>query len=79
MTQPRPFFAMPPEPPPGAVITWSQQFDLGGTIYTFVAIHIAGHGWYVSDSSEMAYSWDQLHTYLVRGASVFAVTGWGQL
>lgn len=79
MTQPSPVFLMPPEPPPGAVIAWSQQFTAGGTVYTFVAIHIAGHGWYVSDASEMAYNWGQLHTYLVRGAAISIVTGWGNL
>jgi hypothetical protein len=69
---------LPPEPPPGSVISWQQQFAIGGPVFTYVAVHIAGRGWYVTDESETAYSWPLLIQWLIGTATVFVVTSWGQ-
>lgn len=71
--------AIPAEPAPGTVIGWQQQFAPDGPVYTYVAIHIAGRGWFVSDDSEAPYTWAQLCVYLIRQSPVSAVTGWGPL
>lgn len=42
--------ALPPEPEPGAVITFTVQYEPDGTVYTFVASRLAGYGWALSGS-----------------------------
>lgn len=70
---------LPPEPPPGTVISWQQQFAPGGPVYTYVAVHVAGRGWFVSNDSEAPYSWPELFFWLIGQAPVFAATGWAAL
>jgi len=70
---------LPPEPPPGTVIGWQQQYAPGGPVYTYAAVSIAGRGWYVSDASETPYSWAELFYWLIGTAPVCAATGWAVL
>lgn len=70
---------LPPEPPPGTVISWQQQYAQDGPTYTYVAVHIAWRGWYVSDQSETPYSWGELFYWLIGQAQVWTVTSWRPL
>lgn len=68
-----------PEPPPGSVVSWQARFTPDGAIYSYVAIHVAGLGWFASDANECAYSWAGLCTYLIGLAPIHIVTSWGVL
>lgn len=68
-----------PEPPPGTIISWAQQFTVDGAPYTYVAVHIAYRGWFVSNDSETPYSWAELFFWLIGPAQVFVATGWRPL
>lgn len=70
---------LPPEPPPGSVITWQQQFAHGGPVYTYAAVHIAWRGWYVTNESETPYTWPDLFFWLIGVAAVFVAVAWSQL
>jgi len=70
---------LPPEPPPGSVICWQQQFTAGGAIYTYAAVHVAWRGWFVTNDNEMPYSWPALFYWLIGLAAVFVAVAWGQL
>ena len=67
---------LPPEPPPGTVISWQQQFAPDGPVYSYVAVSVAFRGWYVSDASETPYTWAELFYWLIGTAPVFAATSW---
>jgi hypothetical protein len=71
--------SLPPEPAPGSVITWQQQFTPQGLVYTFAAVHAAPRRWYVSNDSETPYAWPELFYWLIGTAPVFAAASWTEL
>ena len=70
---------LPYEPPPGTVIAWQQRFAPDGPVYSYVAVSVAGRGWYVSDDSETPYTWPELFYWLIGTAPVFCAVGWWPL
>ena len=69
---------LPPEPPPGTVISWQQQYTPDGPVYTYAAVSVASC-WYVSDASETPYTWAELFYWLIGTAPVFAAASWWPL
>ena len=73
---------LPPEPPPGTVITWQQQFAPDGPVYTYAAVSVPFRGWYASDASdasETPYTWAELFYWLIGDAPVYAAASWWPL
>lgn len=53
------------EPGPGHVIRWQQQLNPGGKIYDFIALHVAGRGWYTTALNQWhPVSWPQLREFI---------------
>lgn len=64
------------EPPPGCIITWLARYRAGGRQYQYAAVHVAGRGWYTTDTIHAnPITWPQLKTR-IGGSPCFVATGW---
>lgn len=62
-----------PQPPANTPIAW--QTRLGAQDYTFVALRVAGCGWFVTGQIERAVTWDALCSMLPPVDGRFLVLG----
>ena len=67
------------EPGPGCVLTWSARFRKGGPSYQYAAVHIAGKGWYTTDTiHENLITWEALRIR-VGQSRCFVATAWAEV
>lgn len=62
-----------PQPPANTPIAW--QVRLGAADYTFVALRVAGSGWFVTGQVDHALTWDALCAWLPPVDGRFLVLG----
>lgn len=64
------------EPPPGCVITWLARYTDGGRQYQYAAVHIAGRGWYTTDTLRPSpWAWPMLQSRIAN-APCYVASGW---
>lgn len=62
-----------PEPAPSSAVAW--RCRIGGQSYSFVALRVYGHGWFVTGQVTDALSWDALCHHLPPEDGRFLVLG----
>ena len=66
------------EPAPGSVITWRLRFAPYGPEYHYVALRVAGRGWYTtSQKITRPLMWSELAA-LIGDEAAFVAVGWAR-
>jgi hypothetical protein len=70
----------PPEPEPGTVVGFTRRFRPDGPGYAYVAIHIAGRGWFSTGHTDRVdpMTWDDLVDF-AGGAPLWFTRTWERL